>query len=258
MPSEDCSSQPDYLVGSPNNGTILSWTGTNGNQTVNETQNYLFNSGIESLRHKGLKNNSTRFLLPFGFCSVAEGAPAELVDDGQHKHSVYFKEHGEYFVSISDPKATLQYYLPMPLMTGDRIKVEVGPEETKKHYFSVHMKEKIVNTADGSCAMYPGHDNFESYSDCVDAENRKRILPIIGCMVPWMSDKDQCKDPILRLQTHKSFINWLEVVYRNSKTGFFINLLVALYPALYCLHMPNIYAQKMMIKTSLISILKNV
>ena len=213
-------SMSEYLAGITNNESILSWTGTGGKQMPNETLNYLLKSNTKSLKHKGLHNITTRFLLPFGLCSVAEGTPAELLNDDLNKHSVYFKEDGEYFVSISDPAATLSNYLPLPLMTGDRIRVVVRSDQFKKHYYSVQIKEKTIETADGSCAIYPGHANFESYSDCVDEENRRRIQPVLGCMVPWISDRDQCKGPVPRLPKHENLINWLEDVYRNSKAGF--------------------------------------
>ena len=210
-----------YLIGETGNESSLSWTGAGGNLTVNETLSYLFKSHIESICHEGLKTITTRFLLPFGFCSVAEGTPVELLDDDLNKHSVYFKENGEYFVSISDSTVTLRHYLPMPLMTGDRMRVNIRPDQPKKkHYYSATIKETIIETEDGSCAIYPGHANFESYSDCVDEENHRKILPVLGCMVPWMSDSDQCIGPVQRLPKHDILIKWLKFDYKNSKTGF--------------------------------------
>ena len=46
-------------------------------------------------------------------------------------------------------------------------------------------------TDDGSCVDYP-NPKYASYSKCVEAELREKILPALGCMVPWMTKKDQC------------------------------------------------------------------
>ena len=62
---------------------------------------------------------------------------------------------------------------------------------------------------DGSCVHYP-FNSHKTYGDCVDAEVRSKILPLRGCMVPWMSSRDQCTRPIQRLSTpqHESLLAW--------------------------------------------------
>ena len=71
----------------------------------------------------------------------------------------------------------------------------------------------------GGPCIYPG-DNFEGYSDCVNEESYQKILSVLGCMVPWMSDRNQCKGPVQRLTKHENLIKWLMMNYKNSKTGF--------------------------------------
>ena len=87
----------------------------------------------------------------------------------------------------------------------------------------VQLKERRVLTGDGSCATYPGTTGHDSFADCVDEENRKKILPVLGCMVPWMSDRDQCNGLIERLPKHEDLIKWLDFVYAYAKPGFLEN-----------------------------------
>ena len=72
----------DYVAGVQGNSSILSWHGMHGNLTLNETLGYLFHSEVDKVRFRGIDNFETRFLLPFGKCSVASVLPKHL----NHRH----------------------------------------------------------------------------------------------------------------------------------------------------------------------------
>ena len=71
---------------------------------------------------------------------------------------------------------------------------------------------------DGSCTDYPSQTH-QNYAACIDAEMRERILPVLGCMVPWMAQANSCQGPFLRLPEHKDLLDWIFVMVLNSIGG---------------------------------------
>ena len=196
-----------YLTGEHNNKSVLSWTGTDGNLTFKDALTYLFQSNAENKDLYSDVNTTSQFLLPFGLCTVAEGLPRKLLIKDRNRFTFYIKEDGEYVVFVSDPAATLPYLLPNPLTTGESMKIGIHPNSVTKRteYYSVELTERQVKSGDKSCINYPDQAGHASYADCVEDENQRRILPVLGCMVPWMSRKNQCTQPIQRLPKQKVF-----------------------------------------------------
>ena len=67
------------MAGVHDNSSILSWHGADGNLTLNETLDYLFDADVGNVNFRGIENVENRFLLPFGMCSVADVLPAQLM-----------------------------------------------------------------------------------------------------------------------------------------------------------------------------------
>ena len=152
---------------------------------------YLYNPGVGNIGTILTKAISTikvtnRFLIPHGVCKVYElGMPLGYV-------RIALKDSAqitEYYVFISDPAAASSFQLPYSTMTGDMIKFKVE-NSGKFKFYNINLKEKVVTTDDGTCTHYPT-PNHNSYSDCVDAVMRGRILPVLGCMIPWMARDNQ-------------------------------------------------------------------
>ena len=61
----------------------------------------------------------------------------------------------------------------------------------------------------------------KSYSDCVDAELREQILPVLGCMVPWMSlsTHDHCTEPVKILPEHENVAQMLLTLNQRAWGG---------------------------------------
>ena len=110
-----------------------------------------------------------------------------------------------YYVFVSDPTITnhLQTY-----DARDTIRQTINIQGGKyvEHRIKLKETEKLVN--DGTCVKYP-YRNYANYGDCVDAEVRARILPVRGCIPPWMTNIDQCLEPIPRLPQHEDLLRWL-------------------------------------------------
>ena len=75
--------------------------------------------------------------------------------------------------------------------------------------FKIKIIEESTQTDDGSCTNYPT-PRHHSYTNCIDAELQDKIVPSLGCMVPWMSEANPCSQPIQRLAKHDNLINWLK------------------------------------------------
>ena len=198
---------------------MLSWIGLGENQTFAETFNMLFESSLENIEFAEgvtisinknfyieavIRNLTNRIFVPHGLCKVYElNRPLRYV------RIILKDEHSgfEYFAFFSDAAAAIEFQMPYSLLTGDRIRFDVTP--VKKYVdYKIQLKEKSVETGDGSCVDYPTN-YYESYAECVDAEVRRKILPALGCMVPWMSLKGQCSSQVPRVPSHEDLLQWL-------------------------------------------------
>ena len=113
----------------------------------------------------------------------------------------------EYDVFISDPTITNHFQAP-DAINGDKMRLTTNIKGGKYIEYRIRLKEtETMELNGGICVPYPNRDHT-NYRDCVDAELRARILPVRGCMVPWMTTKDRCLHPIPRLPQHKNLLQW--------------------------------------------------
>ena len=217
------SSSTPFMAGESSNKSFLSWTGANGSLTFEDTIRHLYNSKNDS--SYASRNTTSHFFLPFGLCTTVTGHLKDILDNDKRSIKFYMKSPGKYIIFISDDAAILNFQLPYPLMTGERIKISIPEIQDSNHrtrqkeYYSVQIFETVDNSGKGLCTNYPTQ-KFTSYANCVEKENRRMILPVLGCMVPWMSDKDTCRTPIPRLPAHQDVISWLKQTYQYAFTGF--------------------------------------
>ena len=207
----------NYLSGETNDESVLSWNGLHGNWTFNEIFNYLYGSNLDEIYIKVSNGTiSQRVLLPYGLCKVYEGKPTRALNIKFRETS----EQTEYFIFLSDSATSLPFQLPYSLLTGDRIKIVLHPNSTVKKYvhYNIQLKETNVRTGDESCWEYPTQI-YESYADCVGAEMKEKILPVLGCMIPWISKSDRCVGPIHRMQGHESLVQWIYTIIRDAFGG---------------------------------------
>ena len=67
-------------------------------------------------------------------------------------------------------------------MSGDRI--IVTPFNLGRiHYYDIVLKETKKELDDGTCTDYPDPQGHQDYADCVGAEIRERIMPVLGKIV---------------------------------------------------------------------------
>ena len=213
-----------FLVGEQHNSnTTLSWTGT-ANMTFKETVNYIFKSGTQRGNvYTKFNNTITKFLVPFGVCTISKGKPMELISGKKKRFAFYMKREGNYIVFITDVASGLHFMIERPLTTGEKMIIDIPANTTmlKNAFYSVELTERQVKLGDGSCTNYPDESGHINYGACVEEENRRRILPILGCMVPWLPGEDQCSGVLERLPKHGDVLKWIKVLYRNAFAGDF-------------------------------------
>ena len=103
-------------------------------------------------------------------------------------------------------------------MAGERISILVD-NKTKYYDFQVKLTENRKETQDGSCMNYPSLEH-QSYTTCIDEELRGFVVPTLGCMIPWMSELEQCAGNVTRLTNNHQIEKWLSDVIQESWRGF--------------------------------------
>ena len=211
----------NYFMGNTSRNDILTWTGLGGNMTINETINYLYESDLENI--KFISTNATSFnifLLPLGQCKVIEHHLKRLFIVDFLSNS----EDTKYDLFVVDPITFTNFVLPYSQMSGNNINIDVSPKITTYKDFSIKLKKKRVLT--GSCMEYPT-DNFNTYADCTEDENERKIMPILGCMIPWMSKKHQCLGHIKRPPGQEKLVEWLYEIVDSTWAGFQVEVLLS-------------------------------
>ena len=66
--------------------------------------------------------------------------------------------------------------MPYSLETGEKISFQTSPSYNKFENYKVQLKETVDMTGNGDCVEYP-NENHVSYSACIEAEMRAKILP---------------------------------------------------------------------------------
>ena len=203
----------NFFRGIISNTSFLSWSGPDGDMTFDEAVSSLYSSSLGNViayLEDRQENVTTKFLLPYGVCYIMEGNPGMT--------RIEIKEKSDYTIIFTDPAAHTNFRVSDHLMTGDKILVKTDFTTKIAVLYRIQLKETSIETGDGSCIEYP-NKKFKSYADCVDDELEKRIQPFLGCMVPWISRKNQCAGLIPRLPIHKDLHSFLETILVPSWAG---------------------------------------
>ena len=210
----------NYFLGKSRKTDIWTWSGISGNRTVIETINHIYKSDLENVQFSFMNTTTTnRFLLPHGHCKVVEDLPKKVLKVDFTSNGELTGQPSKYSIFLGDPTASPKFALPYFLMTGQNIELEIDPHGAKYTDYNIKLKKTKFLTKDGSCTEYPT-DHYENYADCIEDENEKKILPELGCMVPWMSGKNQCEGHITRLPEQEKLSQWLFELIDATWAGF--------------------------------------
>ena len=189
------SNDGNWFRGGPKKSPTMSWRDINGTYTNTDTLNNLYISNIETIttkKNSDMEEEGNVTIAPIGVCKYYKGLPRNLLrDNGAWKNAktIYVSDmSSRYRIFVSDPKVAPKFVLPMPLLTGN-IMEALPDNKSLVFYYKVIIKEIQIKLEDGSCTNYPDEHGHESYDKCIEMENRKIIMPVLGCMPPWLSDR---------------------------------------------------------------------
>ena len=181
----------DFVTGViDSNYSVLSWNGLNESMSTNETINTIFESEMVNVK-RGFANSTMRFILPYGLCQVAVGPTPDMVQGGVNDISIKLKKPGKYIAYILDHSLSTPYQLNS-LMSGGSIQIHTVAGSFIKEYYTVDLKEQHFLETSEDCTVYPDKYGHATYAQCIEEENREKMLPLVGCLPPWMSNIDQC------------------------------------------------------------------
>ena len=181
----------DFVAGEvASNDSVLSWNGLDDGLTPNETINTIFETEMVHVK-RGFANSTMRFILPYGLCQVAVGPTPDMVHKGTNDIVIEVEKPGQYVVYISDQALSTPHQINS-MMSGARIQIHTRLGSYNREYFRVHLKEQNLLDSNKDCTAYPDKSGHVSYAQCIEEENREKMLPLVGCLAPWMANKDQC------------------------------------------------------------------
>ena len=96
-------------------------------------------------------------------------------NDGMHEYSIH----------VADPAASSHFQMPYSLETGEKISFKSSPGYNKYENYKVQLKETVDMSGNGDCMFYPS-ERYASYSDCIEAEMRAKILPGKRSYIKWV------------------------------------------------------------------------
>ena len=199
----------NFLSGNTMDPSKISWTGLHGNMSFKQTLDMLYDTTNNvtfftnpHFETSTSKRSSQRFFIPFGLCSVYEDLPRSYL-----RIHLDVSKVSSHIIFVSDPTSSTSFQ--PSAMKGDQImlkttRINGGAYTTHK----IQLQETRVEIGDDSCTAYPTEE-FMSYTDCVETEMRKKVIPYLGCMVPWLSDQDACLGSIERLPKYDTLVQWL-------------------------------------------------
>ena len=108
--------------------------------------------------------------------------------------------------------------MPYDMLTGDKIRIKTNPHRHIYMSYRLQLKKRVTTVNDGTCTNYPTEEH-DSYASCIDAEMQGKILPVLGCLVPWIRHQGSCKGPLNRLPEHEGLVRWLRGIAINAFGG---------------------------------------
>ena len=196
--------------------SLYSWVGLNANATLNGTIEQLYDARLEKISFEGAtpEQVSERFFLPYSYCKVLKARPYSIL--GIIIENVI---DDYYFIFVSDVAAVTNFQLPVYLLTGQKLYLHMKSEKPKIEHYNIKLKEISDQTGkEDACTWYP-NDAFDNYADCIDVEMREKIMPVLGCMVPWMSSQDPCEGTRKMGPVHKQLLSWVSTLIKDSFGG---------------------------------------
>ena len=116
-------------------------------------------------------------------------------------------------------KVSTKFEVPTPFTIGDNVFTKRG-QFGSVSYFKITLKVVRNELDDGTCVDYPDSAGHQSFGECVEQENQRKAMSVLGCMPTWMYGNYQCNRKIPKTSAVKNFLLWLASLITGSKNGF--------------------------------------
>ena len=128
--------------------------------------------------------------------------------------------NGSIQVWITDPARSLNYRPFEGSMSGDMIYQTVARADNPiKEYKRYHIEVEEMHWQEDKqgCTVY-GQDGsaHASFAACVEQEDREEFMPVLGCMLPWMSASDHCTGILKKKSGFEALIKSANIRLRKA------------------------------------------
>ena len=180
--------------------------------------NTLYASGTEDIVFANHSTNvQEKYTMKHGICKILD------LKSGLGYLDIMFKKGLDYTITVSDPNFASHFQLSDDLMQGDKIltKLYFSPETKVFTQYKIVLEETIMEANYGTCTVYPNWQ-YHNFTHCFDEEMRKKMLPVLGCMIPWTSPNDRCTGLIQRWR-----LNIFQIMYVRFAIYVFLVILTS-------------------------------
>ena len=166
----------------------ISWNGIS-NLPSDDILEKIFDSNFESL--KFISNVTTKdiFVLPQGHCK-------QIVSINERRVTRLHVEieSGAFQVFFTDKRRNLHFKIDETTFSGDPIFLETSSDIRQHRFYEVRFTEDIRGEK-VFCRSYPTGE-FQSFKECNLASDDENIMPVLGCVPPWMSPRNKCNETV--------------------------------------------------------------
>ena len=177
-----------------------------GKATWSGVTNYSFPKAFEELFQSHfdkfdvtLFETEETFVLPIGHCKRIKKVVGEMI-------SISVAAGIKLSVFITDPATEIPMMVQAASFTGDNVHLDANLPGGSLAPFEIQLIETDLTKSSQACKHY---DKQHLYAECVQNQLSEEFVPILGCMIPYMSPTNQCQG----VQTVKNLTAfWLKLI----------------------------------------------
>ena len=179
------------IIGNGTDDYEISWAGLN-NRTYQDLINVLFKNNNKDLEFEDHINVTDLFILPQGHCKRLRFNFTGHGKIDPVKITIKNESTASFEVFITDMSKQMWFKIDETSFTGDIIDFDIAQDVKKHKFYEVKINE--YNSYPSHCKEY---ENIYDYAICIASTDASNIIPVLGCLPPWMTFMEhlQCKTP---------------------------------------------------------------
>ena len=187
----------------------INWGG-HKNLTFDEAAKLLFHPNYNNIEFNPHLPFEDVFIWPHGFCKRKTGIIS-------FDEIMIATPGAAMKVFITDPGRSLFYKISETSQVGSKIILD---SYRIHRFFQVKVVEKLLYKDYEHCSDYGPDHEYISLAECVEEEGKRMFVPLLGCMIPWMSDEQRCTQPVfMSTQNLNVLLDYLLGNYNKIKSG---------------------------------------